>query len=220
MIPLIDIIANERLKLAHEILGEIGAGFTSAESGAVVVHFREQPGGVTGRGAREDNGKDGATGGSSEFGRSGGSREPMAEELYGDGGGWDGAVDEEGHHAPVFQAADDLNEREGVIAHHQGFDTALQTGAGAEFGKPRARFGLGDDEGLNVLALEEEAAEFPIADMRSDQEDAAACRNLEEIRPVSCTREEIVDRLATLMAPEIGQFAAEIAEERASFAFG
>ena len=41
-----------------------------------------------------------------------------------------------------------------------------------------------------------------------------------KIRPTPCAREEIVDRLATFMAPEIGQFAAEIAEQSASFSFG
>src|SRR2546423_1324788 len=72
-----------------------------------------------------------------------------------------------------FEAADNFDESEGIITDNQRLDIPSSPRGLAEFGKVCARFRQCDDLQPDTLLRQQWTAEFPIAQVRRQQKNAA-----------------------------------------------
>jgi hypothetical protein len=178
----------------HDLGGEKETRFRGSERRPVVGDLGENASGVDVAVSQDGDGENDATRGAGEFGRGDGDVEWETEQFGLDGGRRWRAIDQEGDGGALLEAPYDFEESEGVASDDDGFDAASGAGSAADFCERRVRFFHGEGEERDAVFGEERRAEFPVAEVRSDEEDAAfALEGFEERAGAFEVTEEMID---------------------------
>src|SRR5207253_3548630 len=88
------------------------------------------------------------------------------------GAGCGRPIDEQSDRRARFEATDYLDKCERIFADDEGFDVPFGAGFLTELREISARLGEGNDVKFKAAPGQEGSAEFPVAEMGSEQEDA------------------------------------------------
>lgn len=201
-------------KRTQDLLGQLLTGAGIAKAVAIVLDFGQDLGAIAMLVADDGDRQNDAAGGTRQFGRSDGRGEGAAEEFDLDGGGGSRTIDEEGNGGALFEVADDFEEGEWVLLDDEGLDAPAGARSAAEFSQRRVGFFHGQGKEFHAVSNQEGRSEFPIPEVRGDKENpASAVECGEETVAADQVAEKFIDRLSAFEPEEVGELAAELAEE-------
>jgi hypothetical protein len=216
MVPLVEVLADDRLEGAHDFLGEEAAGLRLAQGAAIVGDFREDAGVVTLGTVEDIDREQDATGGAGEFSGGEGGLKAMIKEHDWNGGAGGRAIDEQSDGGAGLELAEDFQECKRVAPDDDGFDAPPASRVAAEFGEPGAGFFHGDGQQPDAVLGEKRGAEFPVAEVGGNEEDTAIGREGgEEVVAAFELADVMLDGTAGFVSEEVGDLEAEVAKQAA-----
>src|SRR5262249_3491197 len=143
MIPLVSMLSNGLLERTHDLLGEVDASGPIPQSSAIIFQRCKDVGVIFFRSAGQKNWQDDAAGSPRQFGHCDGSEEGTAKEINRDCGRFRRPVDQQCDVRAGFEASNDFEESERVVANDQRLDVPTSAGLLPELCEAIARFAQG-----------------------------------------------------------------------------
>ena len=174
LIPLINILSNLRLECTQDLPGQFPARLAIAQRLAVIGKFREHLHGVTVAPADNRHPNQCAARRPRQFRRRQRRFERVAEQFHRHTALGRRAVERYRQGRARLKPFDDLHKGETVLADDEGLNPETPPRRDAKVGQAIVGFGLGKDRQRNAELVQQQAAMLPIAEVKRDEQDAAA----------------------------------------------
>src|ERR1051325_972743 len=202
MIPLVGMRADDRLESTHDLLSKPAPGFSVPQRGALVGNRRQYMRRIARGRARQIHGQQRAAGRARQFRRRHRSGERPAKQLHLDSRRRRRSVHQQGHRSAGFQPPDNFHESKRIVTNHQRVNVPSRARRLAQFGKTLVRFRQGHDLQSDPASRQPRPAEFPVAQMGRNQQNAAPLfLRSDEMLPTRGLAQQLLNRQPCFIAP-------------------